>query len=145
MLGLKKLAAFGVVACAALVLSACNTYKSNTQSNPPAGGGDGTSEAQSQTGTGQVVTVTLGDNGFEPAQVTVKSGDQIQWVNNTGAKIQIGSDPHPVHTANKEVSGGQFVLDIEAGAVALVTVTKTGTWGYHDHLNAGVRGKVTVE
>lgn len=142
MINFRKIALIGAVVSSAFLLAAC--YKSTT-SGKPAGG---TPQAQVQETT-QIpegaVKITLADSGFAPGQVTVKAGGKLTWVNNSAKKIQIGSDPHPTHTANSQLSNGQFVLEIAPGATATVTLTKKGTWGYHDHLNPGVRGKVVVE
>lgn len=145
MLNLKRAVGVGVVLSSALILSACYHEKSTSSNQTQTG-------LQQQTGSrvtsgvaeGAVV-ITLTDGGFTPAQVSVKSGGKVAYTNNSSAKIQIGSDPHPVHTANDELTGGDFVIELAPGVSATVTLTKTGTWGYHDHLNPGIRGKVVVE
>lgn len=145
MLNLKRAIGFGVVLSSALILAACYHGKS-TSSNQTSttAQSQANQQATSEPEEGAIV-ITATDAGFTPAQVTVKSGGKVAYTNNSSKKIQIASDPHPVHTANGELSGGQFVLEISPGALATVVVNKIGTWGYHDHLNPGVRGKVTVE
>lgn len=91
------------------------------------------------------VTITYDGSAFSSAQATVASGGKVTWVNSSGKQLQLGSDPHPIHTGNKEVSGGKFTLDIAPGQSAAVTVTKTGTFGYHDHLNPSAKGKLVVQ
>ena len=140
----RKIALFGTVVSSAFLLSACYQAKSSTTSKPA--GETEQTQAQETTQIPEgTVKITLSDSGFTPVQTTVKSGDKLAWVNNSSKKIQIGSDPHPTHTVNGELSNGQFVLEIAPGASATVTLTKTGNWGYHDHLNPGIRGKVTVQ
>ena len=143
MLNLKRAVGIGVVLSSALILSACYHSKSTSQT-----------QTQQQSRTNQQATsepeegaivITATDAGFTPAQVTVKSGGKVAYTNNSSKKIQIASDPHPVHTANDELTEGDFVMEIAPQASATVTVTKTGTWGYHDHLNPGMRAKVVVE
>ena len=141
MINLRKAALTLAVASSALLLASCKQYGSNSNQQPTA---SNTAQAVSSS-TKNTVTISETANGFEPAIVTVKSGNSITWTNNTGGKVQIASDPHPTHTANPELTGGEFVIDLEAGGSKTVTVTKTGTWGYHDHLKPSVRGKVTVE
>lgn len=139
---IKKLAVLGLVGLSALVISACS--KSTTP--PAAQNNQGTGSTQQGTSnTTAAATVTFGDSGATPAQITIKSGESISWVNNGSKKIQLSSDPHPTHTANPEVSGGQFVVEVAPGASTVTTLSKVGTWGFHDHLNPSVRGKVTVE
>ncbi len=91
------------------------------------------------------VTITYTSSSFSPADVKIKSGGTITWVNDGDSEIQIGAKPHPVHTGNKEVSGGGFVLTLKPGEQATVTVEKTGTFGYHNHLNSSQGGIITVE
>lgn len=144
MINFRKIALVAAVVLSPFLLSACYKAKSTTSGKPTGG----TPQTQTQ-GTTQIpegtVKITATDSGFAPGQVTVKSGAGLTWVNNSAKKIQIGSDPHPTHTANAQLSNGQFVLEIAPGSSATVTLTTKGTWGYHNHLNPGVRGKVVVE
>lgn len=140
MFDLKKAAAIGLLISSGFILSACKPA-ATTSSNSKA-------EEQQVTGGGEAqdsVTVTVSDDGFSPSQATVKSGGKITWTNNSKVKVQIASDPHPTHTSNKELSNGEFVIELEPSASTTVTVTKVGTWGYHDHLNPAQRGKVIVK
>lgn len=91
------------------------------------------------------VTITHTSSGFSPADVKIKSGATITWVNDGDSEIQIGANPHPVHTGNKEVSGGGFVLTLKPGEQETVKMEKVGPFGYHDHLKASQGGTITVE
>ena len=145
MINFRKMMLVAAVASAPFLLAACYHSKS-TSSNQIQTGTEQQTSSHVTSGVAEGATViTLSDDGFTPGQITVKSGGKVAYTNNSGAKIQIGSDPHPTHTANTELTDGDFVLEIEPGASATVTLTKTGNWGYHDHLNPGVRGKVTVQ
>ncbi|OGY26511.1 MAG: hypothetical protein A2Z11_00820 [Candidatus Woykebacteria bacterium RBG_16_43_9] len=94
---------------------------------------------------GSSVTITYTSSGFSPSEVTIKSGGTVTWVNNSDGQIQIGANPHPVHTGNKEVSSGGFVLTLQPGEQSTVTMSKVGTFGYHNHLNSSQGGTITVE
>lgn len=145
----------GVVLSSALILSACYHNKQSLRSSQDAVGLKGTnqtsttgqqSQSQSQE-TSEVdrgVVISVNDEGFSPVQVSVKSGTNLTYKNTSGTKVQIASDPHPTHTANSEVTEGDFVLEVTPGASATVTLTRTGTWGIHNHLSPGVRAKVVV-
>lgn len=91
------------------------------------------------------VTITYTDRGFEPSFSVVKSGGKIIWVNSSSSELQIGTDPHPSHTGNKEITGNQFVLTIEPGASETVTVEEKGTFGFHNHLISDDTGSVAVK
>lgn len=137
---IKKIAIVGTMTALGLLLSSCTANKTapSTQSTPVQ------EQATSPAAEGAVV-VSYTASGFSPNPVTVKSGQKISWVNQSSAKMQVGSDPHPIHSANDELTNGQFVMELEPGTTVAVVLTKTGTWGYHDHLNPGQRGKVVVE
>ena len=126
----------------ALVLSACSLY--GTPSGT--GGQTGQNQQQAQASPQQsAATVTFSDSGVDQTTVTVKSGQAITWTNSGSKTIQVASANHPTHTLNPELSNGQFVLDLAPGASSTVTLNKIGTWGFHNHLNPSVTGKVVVE
>ena len=147
MINLRKAAAIGSVAIFGLLLSACSLYK--TSSNGESTGTDtGQQQSQGQTQQSQgpsAATVTFSDSGVSPATVTIKSGESITWVNSGSKAVGVASAPHPTHTDNRELTNGQSVLEIAPGASATATLTKTGNWGFHDHLNPSVGGKVSVQ
>jgi len=91
------------------------------------------------------ITITFDGSGFSPSSTTVKSGGNITWVNSSSQDVEIGANPHPIHTGNKEVSGGEFTLKLTPGQSKTVTVTKVGTFGYHNHLSSSQGGSITVE
>lgn len=141
-MNIKKIALISSVIASAFVLSACSLGTTNSSSSQNVNTASG--QAQ-QSASADAVTVTISDKGMTPATATVKSGGKVTWTNNSSKSVQIASDPHPTHTGNQEVSGGQFVLDIAPGSSATVTLTKKGIWGVHDHLNTSVKMKVAVE
>jgi plastocyanin len=91
------------------------------------------------------IVVTVTDSGFEPSEVTVKAGGTITWVNESSVNIQVGSDDHPTHNVNRDITGGAFVLELAPGDSTSITVTQIGNWGYHDHLQPGKKGRVTIQ
>jgi len=90
-------------------------------------------------------TITYTSSGFSPSKITVKSGGKITWVNSSDREVAVGANPHPLHTGNREVSGGEFTLNLKPGEQKTVTVEKVGTFGYHNHLNASEDGTIVVE
>lgn len=85
-------------------------------------------------------TITYTEEGFSPAEVTVTSGEAIKFVNDSDSEIDPASDPHPVHTKNRELNVG----DLAPGEAKTITVTTKGTWGYHNHYKASAKGVITV-
>ena len=86
-------------------------------------------------------TITYDGNGFSPSTVTVKAGATILIKNTSSDPLQLNSDPHPTHTDDEELNVGA----IDAGSSQTFTVSKTGTHGYHNHLNPGQRGTIVVQ
>jgi len=86
-------------------------------------------------------TIIYSDNGFEPASVTVKSGDTLQVTNSSSRNVQFDSDPHPAHTDNSELNVGVVTM----GKSTTFVVTKSGTFGFHNHLKSSDKGSITVE
>jgi plastocyanin len=77
------------------------------------------------------VRITAG--GFEPAQVTVGSGDEVTWTNNDAVRRQVVAD------------GGAFTSPtIGPGATWTFRFSNAGTFAYHDQLKTAQKGTVTV-
>jgi plastocyanin len=120
-------------------------FGGSDQSGTSSQGGATTSSAQPASEGSSEVTITYSSDGFSPSSVKVNSGGTVTWANNSTKEVEIGANPHPIHTGNKEVSGGEFVLKLASGEKSSVTVTKTGTFGYHNHLDSSQGGSITVE
>lgn len=87
------------------------------------------------------VTITYKDGAFSPTTVTIKSGESVNVINGSNGSLDFKSDPHPTHTDNTELNAGE----IAAGSSMKITVTKAGTWGYHNHLNPTETGSIVVQ
>ncbi len=108
-----------------------------TQKSEPAA----TESAASGQNTGEAATITYGDNGFSPATITVKSGTTVTIKNNSSHGLQFDSDPHPAHTDDEELN----VNSVPEGGSETFVVKRTGTFGYHNHLNPSDTGTIVVE
>lgn len=108
----------------------------NAPSIPPAASSEATSSA-----TVSQDAVTLTANGFSPASITVKAGTKVTWNNQSGAGAIVNSDPHPIHTAYPPLNLGSF----KDGGTLSLTFDKSGTYGYHNHLNPSQTGTVIVQ
>ena len=86
-----------------------------------------------------VVSITAG--GFSPQTITIKVGESVTWTNNDSENHTVNSDPHPTHTLNPFLNLGL----IKTAEQKSVTISKTGTFTYHDHLNPSLTGSITVE
>lgn len=86
-------------------------------------------------------TINYTDSGFSPESLTVKKDDTIKIVNQSSVSLEFSSDDHPTHKADPELN----MAMIQPGKDGMLKVTKTGTWGYHNHLKPGDEGHLTVE
>ena len=86
-------------------------------------------------------TITYSSNGFSPKLTSVKSGDVVAVNNSSSGSLQMQSDPHPAHTDDTDLNVGL----VSAGETKNFTVTKTGTFGFHNHLNPSDTAKITIQ
>jgi plastocyanin len=86
-------------------------------------------------------TVTLGKNGFSPAQVTIRVGSAVRWKNESGAQQTVNSDNYPTNQLHKELNFGVFAN----GSSVVYTFTKPGIYGYHNQFHHEQEGKVIVQ
>jgi len=97
-------------------------------------------------------TVSYNGSGFSPATVTIKKGGMVSWSNTGGASMWVASAQHPTHMGydgtNLEEhcpdnSGASFDQCKSGNSFSFI-FNKTGTWRYHDHMNASAFGSVVV-
>ncbi len=130
----------------ALLSNKSDTTTKNTTSNTsnePAKKADTSTRANTQASasTAATNTITYSDSGFSPASLTVKAGDKVTVKNTASSALQFDSNPHPQHTDDPELNIGL----INPGQSQTITVTKTGSHGYHNHLNSGDTGMLIVQ
>lgn len=81
-------------------------------------------------------------SGFSPKTLTIKTGDTVVFKNNSGEDFWPASGPHPTHTNYPEFDAKKA---ISSGGSYSFTFTRTGSWKYHNHLNPGSTGTITVQ
>ena len=101
----------------------------------------GSTSSQSSSSSQSADTITFDGSSFSPASLTVKSGTTITIKNTSSDDLAFDSNPHPVHTDDTQLNMG----DVAPGQSKTFTVTKTGTFGYHDHLDPGLGGSITIQ
>ena len=87
------------------------------------------------------VTITYNGSQFSPSSITVKGSDRVEIKNSSTKDIQVQSDSHPVHTDNAELNIGL----IEPGKTKIITLTRTGSWSYHNHLDPSQTSTIVVQ
>lgn len=99
-----------------------------------------TSTPDDHSSASQTVTITYTDSGFSPDSYMVKASGTVTVVNNSSHDLQFSSDNHPTHTKETELN-----MDIlKPGKSGSFTVTKVGTWGFHNHLRDQDTGSLMV-
>lgn len=125
-MNLRKIAIVGVIALGATVLGGC-------KSKVPISASDGAIAGSA--------VITFDGTSFSPSSLTIKTGESVTVKNTSSSTVQVNSDPHPTHT---------FFPDLNVGAISpdsndSFTVSKVGTYTYHNHLNASQKGTIVVE
>jgi len=83
-------------------------------------------------------SVTITDNGFSPATIKVKKGQDITWTNQTSVAKQLaGDDNKPEGFKTGEALGKNDTYSF--------TFDDAGTYSYHDPSNLAHGGTVIVE
>jgi len=112
--------------------------------------------------TGDTVTVKMinDDKGyrFDPANITIKSGQAVKWVMVSGGPHNVAFDPATVPADSKDQLNANMVGQLSELSSAMVmnpneaiTISfggiKPGTYPYHctPHLAMGMKGTITVE
>jgi plastocyanin len=85
--------------------------------------------------------ITYSNSGFSPSKITLNAGDTITIKNTSSKTLDFDSDPHPVHTDDRELNIGT----VEPGETKTAKLTTKGTWGYHNHLNSTETGTIVVQ
>lgn len=89
-----------------------------------------------------VVSVNFDGKSFTPAIVTLKVGQKVIFKNiSEKESLWVASDPHPVHDAYPELDSKKA---IEPGGSYEFVAGKIGSWGYHDHIQPSIVGKLII-
>jgi plastocyanin len=121
-----------LIAILPLIAAACNKSSNSATSNS-----GGTNQAV-QSGTAEI---DMTDSGFSPSNITVKSGTVVIFKNTSSKTYWPASNPHPTHT---DLPGFDALRGLNNGETYSFTFTKLGVWGFHDHLNPTLDGRITV-
>ena len=95
--------------------------------------------------------ITFTDAGFNPSSITIKKGQTVRWMNNSGSKVWPASAVHPQHSAYPQKSASDCLGSSFDACRALsqgeswdFTFTYVGNWKFHDHLHSSNTGVVNV-
>ncbi len=90
-------------------------------------------------------------DGFNPADITLKQGQRVRFLNDSQDEMWPASGVHPTHSLYPEKEstdclGSSFdaCKGLKQGEFWDFTFYYPGTWRFHDHLHAYQTGSVTV-
>jgi plastocyanin len=86
-------------------------------------------------------TVHMTAAGFSPSVVTIRQGQTVKFVNDSGQGYWPASNPHPIHTDYPGFDAGNTV---QPGGSWSFTFDRVGRWGYHNHLSPETKGTIVV-
>lgn len=86
------------------------------------------------------VIINVTNTGFSPANVTVKKGSKVVWINRTKNTVTVNSDEHPTHLLYPPLNLGEF----GKGSSVQLSFDKPGTYKYHNHLVPEQKGIIIV-
>jgi len=100
---------------------------------------------------GQVI-ITFTDSGFSLDTVTIKKGESVTWVNQSNEGMWVASAAHPTHIVYSGTALNEHCPDTAdtafdqcgTGNSYTFTFDKTGTWKYHNHVDASKTGTIVV-
>jgi plastocyanin len=118
--------------------------------------GDNMDVAEKEVLAGEMVTISMTDTGFEPANVTIVTGTTVTFTNNAQASKWPASNVHPTHqsypgsdNAKCKTDEAASIFDacqgLSTGESYSFNFVEPGSWAYHDHLQASQGGTVTVK
>lgn len=89
-----------------------------------------------------VATISITRDGFMPAEIIIKKGETVAWVNNDKDMHWPASNLHPGHLLYPEFDPRK---PLKPGETWRFTFDREGSWKFHDHLWPTHIGMVTVE
>ncbi len=103
----------------------------------------------------ETYTIEVTKDGFKPSTLTIDMGDTVKFINTDTIPHWPASANHPTHTVYpgsdiKKCGTDEQGLIFDAckglsqNETFSFTFNNAGTWGYHDHLNAKLFGKIIV-
>ena len=128
-----------IIIVAGVYLYYAQSYNPNVQtgmnnSTNPSVGNNSSMENNGTNATSAATTISIQNMAFNPNQITIKSGTNIQWVNNDNTQHQIMGD-----------NGAFQSTVLNPGDTYNFYFAKSGIYGYHDALNPTITGTITVQ
>ncbi len=88
------------------------------------------------------IIISYTDSGFSPNKIIVRPGAVISFLNQSSRPMWVASDLHPSH---KLLPGFDQLKSIGQQGSYNYTFIKSGSWGYHNHINPADGGVIGVK
>ena len=129
-----------------ILIAGCTQQQPSTggetrTNNGSTSGNEGPPTNSGNPGPIETVEVNITSTGFDVTSLTINKGDTVKFTNNDSQPHWPASNPHPVHT---DLAGFDARKGLQQGESYSFAFTQTGTFGFHDHLNPGTQGTITV-
>lgn len=86
--------------------------------------------------------VNYTNKGFIPSSLEFKTGETVQFINQSSGGMWVASGPHPSHNIYPEFNAKKAIPN---GGIYEFTFTKIGEWKYHNHLKESAFGTIIVK
>lgn len=86
------------------------------------------------------ITIVFTDSGFERSSYSARKGQTVTVKNQSSSELEFASDEHPTHRQQPELN----IAATAPGESTTFTPTKTGAWGFHDHIRSQFTGELIV-
>jgi len=104
--------------------------------------GNGKSPSDTEAFQAEDNVVAYTKSGFSPQVLRIKKGESVTFSNMTTGGLWVASDPHPAHT---NLSSFNALKAVMQGGTYTYTFTQIGSWSYHNHADASMKGTIIVE
>lgn len=99
-------------------------------------------KARAEVSAPKTLIVRISSIGFNPSDITIKVGDTVKFVNEESVPHWPASGMHPTHQI---CPGFDSLRGLDTGESYSFTFREAKTCPFHDHLNASMRGSITVQ
>ena len=87
------------------------------------------------------VRVSITEDGFSPATISINAGATVVWSNDTAEPHKVGANPYPDASSLPDLKSEE----IAPGDSYSYTFRASGTYGYADYTKPTVSGSVQVK
>jgi plastocyanin len=106
-------------------------------------------QAQLQKSKGFAVLISYTDQGFTPAQASIKKGQGVRFTNNSHGELWVaaqGSADHPIYPGTGDCGASPLdsCIALKPGEFWEFTFDRSGTWTFVNNLDKTKSGSVSV-